>query len=399
MTNFATKDHIDDVQHTQDTIINSTDSQMSENRVLELKLEALGQVMNQTQSRLGELELVSKRPELAHQHASAPHSHASQHYKMAFLNYVRKGQDLDLQSLEQKALSVHHDPDGGYLVPDAMGQVLAHSMETATSFRSLARVMTISTDAVEILLDRDDADAGWVSETDERDETKTPELAKLRIAVHEMYAKPRATQKLLDDARIDVESWLVQKVTEKMASIENLAFLYGDGRNQPRGILNYPSTKAGNLQWGHIETFVSGMPGALKSPEALFSMFYAMKSEYRPNACWMMSRASLDLLRRMQDPASGHYLWQPQLSLGQPSTLMGHPVVLLDQLPNPSADETKPVILFANLQAGYQIVDRAGIRVLRDPYSAKPYVEFYTTRRVGGDVINAEAIKALALTH
>jgi len=346
---------------------------------------------------LTELELASRRPEVSSQGIKSFSGDHGQH-QAAFLNYVRKGQEVDLQLLEQKSLSVQNDPDGGYLVPDAIGQTLAQSIQDSTSFRSLARVMTISTDAVEILLDRDEADAGWVSETGTRDETKSPELAKLRIAVHEIYAKPRATQKLLDDARIDVESWLVQKVTEKMAQIENNAFIYGDGVNKPRGLLNYPYAPQGQAAWGHLELIKTGEKGSISTPETLFSTFYAMKSEHLSGARWFMSRSALDQLRRMKDPASGQYLWQPQLGLGQPSTLMGYPIVLMDQLPTPSPDQKQPSVLLANLYSGYQIVDRSGTRVLRDPYSSKPYVEFYTTRRVGGDVINFDALKVLAFT-
>lgn len=362
------------------------------------KFEALSTILGQTQTRLHALEMAGRRPDVAGVSAYAMSPAVADH-QQAFVHYVRKGLDGDLQTLEQKALSVQSDPDGGYLVPETFGQTLVQSIAHTTPIRSFARVMTISTDAVDLLVDREDADAGWVSETGERRETKTPELTKLRIAVHELYAKPRATQKLLDDARIDVEAWLIQKITEKMTAIENEAFLFGDGMHCPRGILSHPMSVGRSGGQGHIELFTSGEEGKLMSPDVLFDMLYAMRPEHLDGARWFLSRAALDQVRRLRDPQSGQYLWQPQLSLGQPSSLLGYPVVLMDQLPAPLEAQKRPNLLFANLQEGYQIVDRAGTRVLRDPYSAKPYVEFYTTRRVGGDVINPDAIKALAFIH
>ena len=267
---------------------------------------------------------------------------------------------------------------------------------------SLANVREISSSALEMLIDKDSADAGWVAEAAEREETKTPELAKMRIPVHEMYARPRATQKLLDDARLNVEEWLSQKIAQKMAVMENTAFLMGDGDNKPTGILTCETAVKAQWTWGKLEEVQTGTNGEFgegKGAETLLALFYALKPPYLPGASWLMSRHTQGVLRGLRDPGSHQYLWQPPLA-GMPTpTLLGYPVIICDDMPSLAANTASKSILFGNFKEGYQIVDRTGIRVLRDPYSSKPYVEFYITRRVGGDILNYEALKVLNFTE
>lgn len=316
-------------------------------------------------------------------------------YKSAFQTYMRKG-DQALSSDEIKALSVGTDPDGGYVVnPDLSGRIVMKVFETSP-MRAYASVQVISTDALEGLFDLNEASSGWVGETDTRTETNTPALGKWRIPTHELYAKPTATQKLLDDAEINMEAWLASKVAEKFARDEATAFVTGSGINRPRGFLTYAS---GTTLPGTIERFDTGVNGAFAAApnggDVLINALYGLKAQYRANATWFMNRATTTLVRKLKDQ-DGAYLWSPGIAAGQPATLLGYPVAAFEDMPSPATDSLS--IAVGDMREAYQIVDRIGIRTLRDPFSSKPYVEFYTTKRVGGDVVNFEAIKLIEFT-
>ena len=313
-------------------------------------------------------------------------------YKSALDAYLRK-EERTLTSDEVKALSVGADPDGGYVVhPDMSGRIVTKIFETSP-MRAYASIQNISTDALEGLFDLNDASSGWVGETDSRAATNTPQLGKWRIPVHELYAKPQATQKLLDDAAINMEAWLAAKVSEKFARDEANAFVVGDGVSKPRGFLTYG---AGTTLPGTIERFSTTVNGAFAAApdggDVLINALYGLKQQYRANATWFMNRATLKLTRKLKDD-DGAYLWSPGIAAGQPASLMGYPVASFEDMPDPATDSLS--IAVGDMREAYQIVDRIGIRTLRDPYSAKPYVEFYTTKRVGGDVVNFEALKLI----
>jgi HK97 family phage major capsid protein len=316
-------------------------------------------------------------------------------YKSAFQTYMRKG-DQALSSDEIKALSVGTDPDGGYVVnPDLSGRIVMKVFETSP-MRAYASVQVISTDALEGLFDLNEASSGWVGETDARTETNTPQLGKWRIPTHELYAKPTATQKLLDDAEINMEAWLAGKVAEKFARDEATAFVTGSGIARPRGFLTYAS---GTTLPGTIERFDTGVNGAFAAApnggDVLINALYGLKAQYRANATWFMNRATTTLTRKLKD-TDGAYVWSPGIAAGQPATLLGYPVASFEDMPDPATDSLS--IAVGDMREAYQIVDRIGIRTLRDPFSSKPYVEFYTTKRVGGDVVNFEAIKLIEFT-
>lgn len=312
-----------------------------------------------------------------------------QEYRSAFLQMMRKG---DLVSLDaQKALSVGSDPDGGYVVePDTSGRIVQKIFETSP-MRQVASIQTIGTDALEGLYDLDEASSGWVGETAARPETDTPKLAKWRIPVHEIYAEPQATQKILDDNMIDLEAWLQAKVSDKFARTENAAFVNGDGVNKPRGFLTYGD---GTTIPGTIERFSTGVAGGFAvsgaGGDVLLDTIYGLKQNYRSGARWFMPRSATAEVRKIKD-ADGTYLWQPGIAAGQPASLLGFSVLEFEDMPDIAADSLS--IAFGDMGQAYQIVDRMGIRVLRDPYTNKPYIKFYTTKRVGGDVLNFEALK------
>ena len=320
-------------------------------------------------------------------------------YKRAFENYIRhKGDDKLMSADDLKALSVGSDPDGGFVVDaDTGGRIVSRIFETSP-MRQFANVQTIGTDALEGLHDNDEAAFGWVGETGARSETGTPKLEKYRIPVHEMYAKPSATQKLLDDASINMEAWLQGKVTDKFARAENAAFVSGSGVDRPRGFATYPDRASIEVfEVGAIGQYDTGVNGGFAAApdggDVLLDALYGLKAQYRSNAAWFMNRRTTSAVRKLKD-SDGAYIWQPGIAAGQPASLLGYPQASFEDM----ADFTTTgalAIAVGDMNAAYQIVDRIGVRVLRDPYSNKPYVEFYSTKRTGGDVVNFEALKLI----
>ncbi len=315
-------------------------------------------------------------------------------YKGAFWNYIRKnnaGSPIE----EIKALSVGSDPDGGYLVtPDTSGRIIQLIQETSP-MRQVANIVTVGTDRLEGTRDLDEATTGWVGETDARTETATPQIGQYTIPVHEQYAEPRATQKLLDDAQFNVEEWLATKIADKLSRMENSAFVNGDGTNKPTGFLTYPVGVPSSTNFGVIEQTSTGAAGAFAATnpgDAIINMVYSLKARYRENAVFMMKRSTLAEVRKLKD-GNGNYLWTPDFQTKQGGTLLGFDVVEAEDMPAIAADSLS--IAFGDFNAGYQIVDRQGIHILRDNLTTKPFVKFYTTKRVGGDVVNFEAIKLL----
>lgn len=320
------------------------------------------------------------------------------HYKNAFWEYQRKG-NIDWLSLEErKAMSVGTDADGGYLVPaPTMGRIVTKVFELSP-IRQIANVQAISGDALEGVNDLDEASYGWVGETGTRSDTNTPQVGKYRIEAHEMYAQPKATQKLLDDAAVDIEAWLAGKVANKFARAEGAAFITGTGIAQPRGFTAYTTaaTSDASRAWGqleHVKTGANGDFAASTPADILFDLIAAFKTPYLQNAKWVTRREVIAKIRKFKEATTNAYMWQPGLQAGQPDRLLGYPIVMAQDMPALATDSLS--LAFGDFMEGYQIVDRIGMRTLRDPFTDKPYVKFYTTRRVGGGVVNFEAIKFL----
>ncbi len=365
------------------------------NEAIDTLTHAFGEFKASQEDRLRHLEVAYKRPAFE---TSSSLSYGEMDQKKALLTYVRQGESKHLESSETKSLTTGVEADGGYLIPQVVSDRIGRELQELSPIRAISNVMTISASAVELLLDKEGAEVGWVTETAERKETKTPNLMKLRIPVHELYAKPRATQKLLDDARVDVESWLAGRLATKLAQVENHAFIHGDGDNKPKGFLAYETTDRTHWEWGKIEHIKTGKDGAFSDENAadiLIDTMNALKPEYQKGAVWVMSRSAHAMVRKLKDQ-NHHYLWQPGLADEVSPTLLGYPVVLAEDMPALVAGTASKSIVFGNFKEGYQVVDRAGMRIMRDPFSSKPYVEFYTTKRVGGDVINFEALKVIS---
>ncbi len=347
----------------------------------EQKIHNINSSLEEYKSRLNQIEVSLQRPEY-----SAVESVSNSEHKHAFINYLRKGNEQALQSFEQKSLSSAVDSDGGFLVEPQISKQIIKRVQTNSVMRQLASHEEISTEVLEILEDQDSTDAGWVSETEERKETKTPTLNKKYIRVHELYAQPRATQKLIDDARIDLEKWIVEKISDKFTATENHSFIYGDGKNQPKGILAQDNSA--------VESLLSKSEAI--AAEDIINLYYSLGAEYASKGTFLLHRNTLQILRGLKSPTTGQYLWAPGLALGAPDTLLGVPVV--ESLDMPLPQKGNCLIAFADFKSAYKIVDRSGIRMLRDPYTDKPFVKFYATKRVGGDVINSSAIKLLKIS-
>ena len=317
-------------------------------------------------------------------------------YKAGFDAMLRHGQVDQLSDSQRKAMSAGSDPDGGYLMPaPAVGRIVARVFDLSP-IRAISSVVTISGDALEGISDNDEASASWVGETASRDDTDTPNVGQYRIDVHEMYAQPKATQKLLDDAAVDVEAWLGRKVGDKFARAEGNAFIVGNGVAKPRGFASYSTaaTADSSRTWGVLEHIKSGANGAFAASnpaDILFDVIGALNQAYLGGARWVSRREAITAIRKFKEATTNAYMWQPGLQPGQPDTLLGYPITLAQDLATLATDSLS--MAFGNFTEGYQIVDRLGIRVLRDPFTAKPYIRFYTTRRVGGAVVNFDAIK------
>jgi len=352
------------------------------------KMDRIDRALDQQRRKLDELVLKGRRPAPV---SGAPL--AATEHKQAFHAYVRHGRETELLRREQKAMSYGSDPDGGFLVPDETAAEIGRRLALISPIRSISAVRTISTSLYKKPFALTGLATGWVAETAARPQTNSPTLAELQFPTMEIYAMPAATPALLEDAAVDLDAWIASETETVFAEQEGAAFTAGDGVNKPRGFLNYPAVAESAWSWGSLGYVVTGLSGgfAASNPsDRLIETVYALKAGYRQNAHWVMNRRTQAEIRKLKD-ADGNYLWQPPATAGDKAMLMGFPIAEAEDMPNIAANSLS--IAFGDFSRGYLVVDRAGIRVLRDPYSAKPYVLFYTTKRVGGGVQDFDAIK------
>jgi HK97 family phage major capsid protein len=308
---------------------------------------------------------------------------------------VRKGEPGTLRDLERKALSVGSDPDGGYLVPEETERTVNRALKAISPIRAIAGIRQVSGSVYKRPFSVTGPATGWVAETASRPQTNAPTLDELSFPTTELYAMPAATSSLLDDSAVNIDEWLAEEVRIAFAEQEGTAFVSGNGTNKPKGFLAYTTVANASWSWGNLGFIATGTDGAFPSTDPgdkLIDLIYALKAPYRGNAHFVMNRSTQSAVRKMKD-GDDNYLWQPSGKPGDAPTLMGFPVAESEDMPNMAADSLS--LAFGDFQRGYLIVDRVGIRVLRDPYSSKPYVLFYTTKRVGGGVQDFDAIKLL----
>lgn len=320
-------------------------------------------------------------------------------HRAAFTDWLRKGTDKgDLHALEKKAMSVGNDAEGGYFAPKQMLDRMTEVLRETSPLRTLASVITTGNQAVTFPTDINDATSGgWVSEKGSRPATNTPAVGQQTIETHEQYANPGVTQQLLEDGAFDVEAWLNRKWSDKIARVENTAFVTGDGNGKPRGFTSYTTaaTADDSRAWGQLEHIKSGANGAFASSnpaDVLFDLVAAFKSGYLagPGVSWVTNRAVLGAIRKFKG-TDNQYLWQPGLQQGQPQRLLDFGILIAQDMPALATNSLS--LALGNFAQGYLIVDRIGLAVLRDPYTNKPFVQFYMRKRVGGDVVNFETIK------
>ncbi len=331
------------------------------------------------------------RPQLAaNADLDAPH-------KKAFEAYLRSGDDDGLRGLdlEGKAMSTAVAADGGYLVDPETASIIAGTLQGAGSLRRVANVVNVESTAYDVLIDEGNLGSGWADETTATAETATPTIDRISIPLHELAAMPKISQRLLDDSAFDIETWMAGRIADKFAQAEAAAFISGDGINKPTGILTHPTVADATWSWGNIGYVITGTSGdfdATNPGDAIVDLVYALGARYRANGAFVMNSKTAGAVRKLKD-SNGRFLWSDGLAAGEPSRLMGYPVVIAEDMPDIAADSMS--IAFGDFAAGYTIAERPDTRILRDPFSAKPNVLFYATKRVGGDVSDFGAIKLL----
>ncbi|MEQ8342369.1 MAG: phage major capsid protein [Marinovum algicola] len=331
--------------------------------------------------------LAAARPALAATDYDAPH-------QKAFDAYLRSGDDDGLRGLEldQKSMSTAVNSDGGFLVDPQMSETIKSVLHSGASIRAVASVVNVEATSYDVLVDTTDLGAGWASETAASAETGTPTIDRITIPLHELSALPKASQRLLDDAAFDIESWLAGRIAEKFARAEAAAFVSGDGIDKPTGFLTHPVVDNDIWAWGNIGYVPTGLDSALGNGDAIIDLVYALGAEYRANGTFVMNSKTAGEVRKLKD-GDGRFLWSDGLAAGEPARLLGYPVLIAEDMPDIASGSDS--IAFGDFAAGYTVAERPDLRVLRDPFSAKPNVLFYATKRVGGDVSDFAAIKVL----
>lgn len=325
-------------------------------------------------------------------------------YKTAFMSYLRKGQVETWSEPERKMMQVGSDPSGGYLVPPDLGGRIVSRIFQISPLRQLASVQSIGSDALEGISDPNEVGGGWVSELGDRNETDTSDLGKYRIPVHEVYAMPVCTQKVLDDSAINLEDYVSRKVANKLGRLESEAFATGNGVGRPRGYTTYTTeaTHDESRSWGVLEHVVSGTNGSFgtdpNGANKLIDLVHTVKPEYRRNAVFTMNRTTLGQVRKLKDgDTPGRYVFIESANANMPGTLLGYPIVEDPFMPDYSTTGAL-AIAFGDFSETYQICDRIGIRMIRDNVTTKGRVKFYTWARVGGDVIGWDSLKFLKMS-
>jgi HK97 family phage major capsid protein len=333
----------------------------------------------------------SRRPALAAAHeGEAPH-------QKAFSAYLRTGEDDALRGLplEGKAMSTSVAADGGYLVDPQTAETVRSVLRGAASIRQVANVVNVEATSFDVLIDSTEAGAGWATETAARVETSTPTIERISIPLHELSALPKISQRLLDDSAFDIESWLAGRIADTFARSEAAAFISGDGIDKPVGLLTHPKIANASWAWGSVGYVATGTDGAFNATnpgDGLIDLVYGLGARYRANGSFVMNSKTAGEVRKIKD-VEGRFIWSDSLTGGEPARLLGYPVLIAEDMPDIAAGSYS--VAFGDFSAGYTIAERRDLRILRDPFSAKPHVLFYATKRVGGDVSDFAAIKLL----
>lgn len=372
----------EEFKRTNDGRLTQLEKRGTTDALTEEKLGRLNQALDGAKAAMERLSLEKARPAL-----EAGRPDLGDEYKDAFSAYVKRG--------EEKALSIGSNPDGGYLVPSETESEITRRLTAVSPIRAIASVRNVSSTVYKKPVTLTGPAVGWVAETTSRPQTNSQTIDLIDFPTAELYAMPAATSAFLDDAAVDVGQWIADEVNAAFVEQETAAFVNGNGTNKPKGFLTETLVAESAGAWeklGYIATGVSGAWPAGDASDVLIDLVYALKAGYRQNASWVMNRKTQAAVRKLKD-ADGNYLWSPGAAAGAKATLLGFDLVEAEDMPDVAAAATP--IAFGDFRRGYLVVDRTGVNVLRDPYSAKPYVLFYTTKRVGGGVQDYDAIKLL----
>lgn len=352
----------------------------------------LEQKLQQQEERLTMLD--TKMTHAAVRPALATSAEIEVPHRKAFNAYLRSGDDDGLRGLvpEGKSMSTAVNGDGGFLVDPITSEAVKSVLDSTASIRAIAAVVAVEASSFDVLIDQGETGAGWSDEISGSSETATPTIDRISIKLHELSAMPKASQRLLDDSAFDIETWLAGRVADKFSRAEAAAFINGDGNDKPRGFLDHDAVDNDVWTWGNLGYVPTGVDGGLGDGDAIIDLVYALGAEYRAKACFVLNSKTAGALRKLKD-ADGRHLWSDGLAAAEPARLLGYPVLIAEDMPDIAAGAD--AIAFGNFSAGYTIAERPDLRVLRDPFSAKPHVLFYATKRVGGDVSDFAAIKLL----
>lgn len=341
----------------------------------------------EVKARVDRIAVAAQRPAIGGAASAAPE------VKGFVDGYLRRGSTLELKSLNGLT-----PQDGGYAVPREIDAVIARQLVNLSPIRAIAQVVQTGSAGYRKLVATGATASGWVSEAAARPETDTPDFAEIAPPTGELYANPAASQAMLDDAAFDLEGWLAGEIAVEFARAEGAAFVNGTGTNQPRGFLKAPVSALGDTTraFGTLQYMGTGNATGLGTDpdERLIDLVHSLKAGHRQGACWVMNATTLAEVRKLKN-ADGSFLWQPGMVEGQPDRLLGYPVVEAEDMPGIAANAFP--IAFGNFRNGYLIAERTATQILRDPFTNKPFVHFYATKRIGGQVLDSQAIKLLKI--
>ena len=353
--------------------------------------------VQQQEERMTMLDRKSRAAQAARPPLAAAEAETGAPHRKALGAYLRTGDDAPLRGLEMeaKAMSTAVAGDGGYLVDPETAATIQGVLKSTASIRAIGNLVRVDATAYDVLVDHGDFGSGWASETAAQTETATPQIERISIPLHELSAMPKISQRLLDDSAFDIEGWLAERIASKFARAEAAAFIAGDGVDKPKGFLAHPAVAEAAWAWGSLGYVATGVDGDFASTnpaDAIIDLVYSLGADYRAGASFVMNSKTAGVVRKMKD-LDGRFLWSDGLAAGEPARLLGYPVLVAEDMPDIATGAR--AVAFGDFRAGYTIAERPDLRVLRDPFSAKPHVLFYATKRVGGDVSDFAAIKLL----
>ncbi|MCJ8323070.1 MAG: phage major capsid protein [Hyphomicrobiales bacterium] len=384
----------EEFKHSNDDRLAALEKHSAADPLVEQKLNKINAHLDSQQTKIDRLNHKAKRPALGVGNDKLEFGGVDNEAKAAFNAYMRTGMS-QIESIEGKAYSLATGNDGGYFVPDQVESQILANLKLASPIREIAGIQQVTSSVYKKPFAISDFASGWVGDADARPQTNGADLEELVYPTMELYAMPAASASLLEDSAVNLEQWMAAEIEAAFVDQETEAFVNGDGVNKPTGFLNVPTIDEAIWAWGslgYVSTGADGDFAASDASDCLLDLIYSLKARYRTNSHWVMNRKTQAQIRKLKD-ADGNYMWRPAENVGGKASILNYNIAEAEQMPDIAIGNTP--IAFGDFGRGYLIVDRRGISILRDPYSAKPYLLFYTTKRVGGGVHDFNAIKLL----